>query len=194
MALPTRFSQHGSPNAAFPARFSQHGSPSAALPALLFSRGEQCGPLLGPGIWGHLPQSIRQQQQNESLAVSQSCDLSLTVIQANEIITPTITLSRHIWANTLITQLLWVIFAFSPQAHESQGYITRGILFQLCPLDLLRKGEVDQQNIWVCTPNCASHFWAFLHSSFRQTFNLFAWGKAVLEFVFLNNSMCGCFS
>lgn len=137
-------------------------------PTQLSSHGEQPGPPWGPGLWGHLLQGIRQQPQNEPLVVSQSCDLSLTVIRASEIITLTTTLSRHIWAYTFIAELLCIVFAFVPQTHGNQEYITGGFfLVRAVSTRLVMKWWSSPQNIWMCTPSFSSHLSASLHTGFR---------------------------
>lgn len=130
--------------------------------------GEQPGPLWGPGLWGHLPQSILQQTQNEPLVVCQSCDLSLTVIQAGKIITLTTTLSRHIWAYTLITELLCIVFAFLPQAHGNQHYLTRVFfLVRAMSSRLLMKWWSSPLN-HLSVHTFSSYSSASLHTGFRK--------------------------
>lgn len=121
-------------------------------PLQLSSHGEQPGPLWGLAL-GPPPQSIPQQPPNEPLVVSQSFHLSLTVILVAEIITLITTLSRCIWAYTLITELLCIIFASLLKTHGNQDYITWGVfLVRAVSCRLVTKWRSSLQNTWVCTP------------------------------------------
>lgn len=128
------------------------------VPNTALIHGEQSGPLWESGLWDHLPQGILQQPQNEPLSGEPELWPVFDCHQASEIITLKTTLSRHIWAYTLITELLCIVFAFSPQAHGNQANITRVFfLVRAVPSRLVMKWWSSPQSIWMCTP--------FLHIS-----------------------------